>query len=861
MPSDNPVRLPPPRQPVYRSKLSMQYTPSESEDSDEEPLSLPEPARRSRFLSGQPVELNSNNSKATESLRAAISRLDLNQATPTAAARPSSVASEKADTVSLSSTTKKRSKSSKKIPAVSNTANTTSSKISRASMESTGETGKHELLPPSGAFHQRSWSSPDARKASSSNNSSTDALNTTGTASPSNRNSIILENRDRKARDSGFEDLEGRSHRRYSSATFVEVVNRPPLLNFNHRPRSSSSLVGGDNMYIDQQQQQQHQQQQAPNSPSFPHSGNSLENIGRSSPQPGTPTDEQFRSRRSTLVDPSMHELPPHVTNTALRRSSAPVITETLVSRIDREKSTVCFQTPSAKREYLREANLDPALSSLVQQHRRDFQVNTRLGGTGVAPQPTPQAQHQQHQHQQQQQVHDLPLAMDYQSGRDRDVRGAASPRRDSGSSQISNSPHHPPVNTGLPTPSTPGMHPLEPNNRRLSDNHHQLPPVAHSVHPAGGKRMSYIGNNSTLLNAAANSSARQQQQQQEQLQRPSPQMTPQLGGHGGQGIHRTSPKRHSSAGYFNLPQHQQQQQSHIQPSPTPSPVLGATSFGYGPELSVAMQYQQQQQQQVQLQIQQQQLQQLQQQQQQQQVYQATVSPLTLLQNPNTTAAVAAAAQQLQLQQQLAVQHQQNQQQLEQLQQIRIQQQQQLILQQQQQLQQQLEQARAAVAVASATLPTPTETSESRATATTQLSQQQQQQQQAVINSLPVHFALPAPPVLTTAMGIGMGMGMNPSSMNMNLMGMGMNPSGGYGPSATTPLMTTTQGMFPQLVMSPHMIPQLTQQLMAFPNTQLYSYQQQQLLASGGMGGIGNGSGGIAAMVPAAPAAGGRASA
>ncbi|KAG0221121.1 hypothetical protein BGX31_010178, partial [Mortierella sp. GBA43] len=62
----NPVR-PPPRQPTFRSKLSKQYTPSDSEDSDDEPLGLSVPSRQSKYMSGQPVELNVT--RATESLR------------------------------------------------------------------------------------------------------------------------------------------------------------------------------------------------------------------------------------------------------------------------------------------------------------------------------------------------------------------------------------------------------------------------------------------------------------------------------------------------------------------------------------------------------------------------------------------------------------------------------------------------------------------------------------------------------------------------------------------------------------------------------------------------------------------------
>ncbi|KAK5820853.1 hypothetical protein F5H01DRAFT_170787 [Linnemannia elongata] len=62
--TDNPVRAQPPRQPTHRSKLSKQYSPSDSEDSDDEPLAL-QSSRQSTYMSGPLVKLNS----AAESLR------------------------------------------------------------------------------------------------------------------------------------------------------------------------------------------------------------------------------------------------------------------------------------------------------------------------------------------------------------------------------------------------------------------------------------------------------------------------------------------------------------------------------------------------------------------------------------------------------------------------------------------------------------------------------------------------------------------------------------------------------------------------------------------------------------------------
>ncbi|KAF8939390.1 hypothetical protein BGZ47_008169 [Haplosporangium gracile] len=72
-----------------------------------------------------------------------------------------------------------------------------------------------------------------------------------------------------------------------------------------------------------------------------------------------------------------------------------------------------------------------------------------------------------------------------------------------------------------------------------------------------------------------------------------------------------------------------------------------------------------------------------------------------------------------------------------------------------------------------------------------------------VNQGVPLHFALPAAPVLTKAMGLGMGMNMNP----LSVMGMGVG------------LQQPT--IFPQLVMTPPLTPQLDGYM-----TPMYSYQQ-----------------------------------
>ncbi|KAF9372687.1 hypothetical protein CPC16_002296, partial [Podila verticillata] len=503
-------------------------------------------------------------------------------------------------------------------------------------------------------------------------------------------------------------------------------------------------------------------------------------------PSPKSNADEQ--RRRNTLTEGLQ---PPQPTASPQRRSSTPVANtpETLVSRIDRDKSTICFQHPAPRPVFLRDTNLDPALSSLVQQHRQDFKVNQRLGGTGVPP-PPPSPQYPP-------QLHGSPVLADstLPPVRDRDFRA---PRRDSsGSQSISYSPHQHPFNTSsiTPVPSAPGTPPLHPtesgsvttaHGKRVSVQGQGQ--VQGQVHPyAIGHKNNFSGSDGNLLYTQSGAKI-------------SPQLQPQGLQYNSQGRQRTAPKRQSSAGYFTMPQQQQHQAySYVQPgtvSPFPSPALGAAgtnkAMGMGigvgtvtPEHSLALQNQQQQ---LQFQLQQQQLQHMQQQQQivQQQQYLQAVSPLALLQQQQSQA------------------QQQQQQQLEQLQQIRIHQQQ-LLIQQQQQLQQQLEQTRAAVAAsASTSAASVAKPSEAQVPAVTSAPQDPQ--------GVPLHFGLPAAPVLTTAMGLA-SMNpmnpMNPMNMNMNMnalnyphMNMGMNLV-----NMGSPIMNMGMGMGPQLMMTTSQVP------------------------------------------------------
>ncbi|KAG0221120.1 hypothetical protein BGX31_010177 [Mortierella sp. GBA43] len=712
--------------------------------------------------------------------RTAISSQDVSKTTP----RSSTPVSESAETASLTSVTKKVSLAkrisrlfiggSKNNKASSTAATSTGTgKKDQTSKPPTEniDNGEQDLLPPNGVFHLRSQSSPETHRTGVSNNNSNESLGTIHEFPI--RNSMIQDARNRKTRDSGFEEMDTQGHRRYSSSTTLPPTPTsatPTRSSFLLNPRQRMSALLNEEealLYMEQQQ----------------HRGQASDSIGRSTPAPGGALGEHSRPRRTTLGDGSVRDVSQHFVSAQGRRGSAPVITETLVSRIDREKSTVCFQTPALRRgSHSRDPNMDPALSNLAQQHRRDFQVNTRLGGVGV-PTPPPSAPLIQLPHQQQlsQPMTDSQM----QAGRERDVRASAPRRGSSSSLQLGISQHYP---SGT---ATPGVGPKEPNRRYSSF----IPPQIHP-YPAGSKS-ALTGSHGNLLQTTTPAPGRstpqpsQPSQPSQPVQQPSPQLAPQGTQFGSQGRNRSSPKRQSSAGYFTTPQQQQQQSSAGNISPFPSPVLGSSgTFANAQELPVALQHQQYQQQQVQLHIQQQQLQQLQQQQQlqpQQQVYQTVASPIALLQNH------------------VGTQHlQQQQQQLEQLQQMRVQQQQ-LLIQQQQQLQQQLEQARTAVASPLTVAPFV-----------------QQHQQQALVNNMPLHFALPAAPVLTTAMGVGMGMNMNPSGMGM----VSLVPSMGA----------------PQLVMTP----QLGPQLMTYSATPLY-YQQAGGIAA------------AAAMAPVAPAAGGRA--
>lgn len=587
--------------------------------------------------------------------------------------------------------------------------------------------------------------------------------------------------RNRNTRDSGFDDLESANgesrtqhgHRRYSSA-ITPIHNGPLPQRPPHQPRSRQSSVSSVDLLPYQQQQQL------------------LNNPGesrRSSMSPPSPKSGVDERRRNTMTDGL--QPPPQQPSTASsqRRSSTPVvpISQALIDRIDREKSTACFQHPAPKPTFVRDASLDPVLSSLVLQHRQDFKTNQRLGGTGVPAAPPPPQYPPQLHSSPVMMDSTLPLVRDRDLHRDRDYRA---PRRDSSGSQSSSySPHQHPCNTSTITPApsapgTPALYPTESGSVLTAHvkRHSASQQGQGQGHPyVSGHKSDFSGSDGNLLHTTSGAKI-------------SPQLQPQGFQYNSQGRQRKAPKRQSSAGYFALPQQQQQQHQaypHVQPgtvSPFPSPVLGATGtnkpMGMGngmstitPEHSLAIQNQQHQ---LQYQFQQQQLQQLHQQQQlvQQQQYIQAVSPLAFLQQ------------------------QQQQQNLEHMQQLRIQQQ--FLIQQHQQFQQQLDQTRVAVAASAA----------SAASASTSVakpsSSSEATQPVAVTSPPPPQVGLPAAPVLTTAMGLA---SMNPLNINMNPLNYPMNMNMGLVNMSGTPMMGMSMNGMP-LMMTAQQAP-----VVAYPGT------------------------------------------
>ncbi|KAG0327600.1 hypothetical protein BGZ99_007302 [Dissophora globulifera] len=646
-PSDNPVRW---RQPPHKSKLSKQYTPSE-EESDEEPGTKTDFKRRSKFMSGTALELNS---EGTDSLRA-FSQMTLSQ-TPPRSETPS--LSESADSGSVKSTKKKISLGkrisrffsggNKSSDSISSLGSPKSSASSIAGSEKSGQvrTSTTSLIsvdglvtPPSLAhavyMHQRSISTPDHI------GNTLNYANSSGTSPTLVYNTKMEESRLRSARDSGFGETDSNGHRRRSSSfagpgTPTSRSSSPKMQHLPHPQGITSSSISvssinssrssahksADHVQIDSHPQHQQQAQQARQSTfggNAPLSTSSPQLRANSDRELQLPMNSQHHSHRYSAMGAELASSPSSLSFTRPtspsmpRRSSAPIpVSETLISKVTREKGSVCFQAPNVKKEtFTKDANLDPVLSNMVQQHRRDFKMNQRLslnpqshvGGISSSPRMRMTMYMEDHN------MPPMVLARDPNA------------RQDSTGSQhlyYTNGLGSPQFASAAYSPGSPGLHTSETPSKRLSTgSQHQQ----QQQHPyfSTGQRINFSGSQGSL--------------NQHSVSTQSGQNSPRHAGPSS-----SSPKRLSSTSHSSF---QQQQQFYQLDSPTRPQFLNESPFS-SPRLTATGLF--------------------------------AASPTT---STPTEMSV-----------------QQQQQQLEQLQQIRIQNQH-ILIQQQQQLQQQLEQTHA----------------------------------------------------------------------------------------------------------------------------------------------------------------------
>ncbi|KAF9277205.1 hypothetical protein BGZ88_001296 [Linnemannia elongata] len=648
------------RPPTHKSKLSKQYTPSE--DSDEESTGEKAAARRrSKYMSGAALELNTGPRKEetrprTQSNASQTSVLDDTDAVSLNSLRSATKKLSLGKRISsfFRGSTNNTGKPSNSFPVSSLTqslsngaaAASAEAEVSANSRSSTPSlTPIDELTPPDRAhsvyIHQRSHSTPD-------HVGSTGYGHFNSSTQPGSQNSTIEDSRLRTARDSGFEEASGRGHRRHSSS----IVKGPPAHGTSspqlqpyqaslENQRRSSHHHKNEGVSIDSQQQHQHQQIRRPtahlqlssSSPQLPsHVDNELH----------LPTPQRHNNRHSFMGTditnyPSSNASTPKRGNTPTGFASSSS-SDTLISKVNREKASVCFQAPSAKKEtFTRDAHLDPALSSLVQQHRKDFKTNQRLGGT---PQLTPQRHSPQLSGHSPRQRGSLYLQDDSHQVLPPPMLTPGS-RRDSNGSQ----------NYVHPS-SSPGLYAADTQTRRLSTGNQYL----QQQHP----NYPYTGTHGSSSSATAKPSGSQGNLS---LQHP-------VGLHYDQALQisplagpqkTSSPKRLSTVGYFTP----QPQPPLLQISPFPSPSLGALpTTGSLPEMTTLQPTLQQQQHLEQLQQIRIQQQQVLLQQQQHLHLQAQQARAAL-----TVTAAAALQQQQQLQQQ-QLQQQQLQQQQQQLAQV-----------------------------------------------------------------------------------------------------------------------------------------------------------------------------------------------
>ncbi|KAG0306249.1 hypothetical protein BGZ98_002715 [Dissophora globulifera] len=550
-PSDNPVRW---RQPPHKSKLSKQYTPSE-EESDEEPGTKTDFKRRSKFMSGTALELNS---EGTDSLRVSLGKR---------ISRFFSGSNKSSDSISSLGSPKSSASSIAGSEKSSQVRTSTTSLISVDGL----------VTPPSLAhavyMHQRSISTPDHI------GNTLNYASSSGTSPTLVYNAKMEESRLRSARDSGFGETDSNGHRRRSSSfagpgTPTSRSSSPKMQHLPHPQGITSSSISvssinssrssahksADHVQIDSHPQHQQQAQQARQSTfggNAPLSTSSPQLRANSDRELQLPMNSQHHSHRYSAMGAELASSPSSLSFTRPtspsmpRRSSAPIpVSETLISKVTREKGSVCFQTPNVKREaFTKDANLDPVLSNLVQQHRRDFKMNQRLsltpqshvGGTSSSPRMRMTMYMEDHN------MPPMVLARDPNA------------RQDSTGSQhlyYTNGLGSPQFSSAAYSPGSPGLHTSETPLKRLSTGSQNQQQQQHPYFSTG-QRINFSGSQGSL--------------NQHPVSTQSGQNSPR---HAGPSC--SSPKRLSSTSHSSF---QQQQQFYQLDSPTRPQFLSESPF------------------------------------------------------------------------------------------------------------------------------------------------------------------------------------------------------------------------------------------------------------------------------------------
>lgn len=430
-------------------------------------------------------------------------------------------------------------------------------------------------------------------------------LSATGMMQPS----LLKAHRDRKTRDSGFEDTDASTATGLVSNSNNNASRLPlnaaspsgrmtaPMSTYQHQVRSSRAAeqaldlrIGSQGQSIDAEQvrpaeqgsqcQQDHGGQHAQSNTHRPQSPADMRMAAQGEASPRHSTDLHHGPQRSAtataILDPAQRQLQQHYEihlhpHDTQRRSSTPMIfhavpSQTLVSKIDREKSTVCFQSVppievvATKSNTTATANRQPSFAPKSQQSQ--------------IPHGSPYVTT----------LNNLPILGTGSSGEFH--LGANAPRRDSSGSQgttsttISNTNTNTTTATGISSISGASFYNTK-NNSSVVDGSKSMISYSHGLalqHQANlvvdtktTQPRRFSAGVSPKIHTLAQAQAQQQPQQQQQP--PQPIVS----------NHRSSPSRQSTASYFSMPspaaqlQHHNQQLKQFQQqqaSPLPTPPL-----------------------------------------------------------------------------------------------------------------------------------------------------------------------------------------------------------------------------------------------------------------------------------------------